>query len=58
MLVTRCEFGAGGGGRTPTRGEPNGILSRRDGARLQGIIAHNGPRVATIAGSFAAASST
>jgi hypothetical protein len=26
-LVTRCGIGAGGGGRTPTRGEPNGILS-------------------------------
>src|SRR5439155_8039700 len=29
--ATRCERGAGGGGRTHTRGEPNGILSREEG---------------------------
>jgi cyclic nucleotide-binding protein len=44
----RLRNGAGGGGRTRTRFEPNGILSRRDGARLQGNIAHNWPHVVTM----------
>ena len=41
--------GAGGGGRTRTRFEPNGILSRATGARLSGTIGHNRPPLATIA---------
>ena len=38
----------GGGGRTHTRGKPHGILSSRDGARLQGTIGYKRPSLATI----------
>src|SRR5437660_6891220 len=55
--VTRCDVGAGGGSRTRTRGEPNGILSARLEARPQGNNAHKGPHGPMMAESDGGASS-
>jgi hypothetical protein len=49
--ATRCGVGAGGGGRTLTRCDPNGILSRAVGAGREAPKRHKRSRQATLCGS-------